>query len=104
MNRLWRWLCGDEPPTEAARHAEVYPHGPACTFANGQSNGEYATVIMEIMGIKDAWKVESDQRRNLEALVALIKHRTYINVLFSLEAEKAIGGVQRFLKDNGAEP
>jgi hypothetical protein len=77
------------------------------TTANGQSDGEYATVILEICGIKEEWSqpepgkwVSSvrEMREALEQLVRLIKTRTVKNVKEHEWAERAIGTVDAFLR------
>jgi hypothetical protein len=65
------------------------------TTANGQSDGEYATVILEICGIKEEWSqpepgkwVSSvrETREVLEQLVRLIKTRTVKNAIGTVDA------------------
>jgi hypothetical protein len=77
------------------------------TTANGQSDGEYATVILEICGIKEEWSqpepgkwVSSvrETREVLEQLVRLIKTRTVKNVRDHDRGERAIGTVDAFLR------
>lgn len=93
-------------------------------IANGQSNGEYGTVILRLCGIDEKWfkadpktrEPVSDEdashgtayewrssvgplRRKIEALSELIKLRQEKNVRDSLEMEKVAGRVDRFLSD-----
>jgi hypothetical protein len=77
------------------------------TTANGQSDGEYATVILRICGVKEEWSqpepgkwVSSvrEMREALEQLVRLIKRRTVKNVNDHERAERAIGTVDTFLR------
>lgn len=81
-------------------------------IAHGQSDPEYATVILKLCGIKEEWKQEgtpprqvwvssvAQLRKNLQELVRLIKVRTAKNVQDHAEARRAIGMVQRFIESH----
>lgn len=80
--------------------------------ANGQSNPEYATVILQICGLEEIWIQvgtpphqewvcsDPERREAIEKLFQLAKDRTVANVRFRDKAARAIGIVQNFLKSD----
>lgn len=78
--------------------------------ANGQSNGEYATVILRICGIEENWTWDEEKKRwgtdrfemrtELEKLMQLAKLRVIKNVKEHMHAEQAVENFGRILDAN----
>jgi uncharacterized protein YPO0396 len=75
-------------------------------IASGQTDAEYATVLLRICGVEERWASDgpavwtssvADVRRQVEYVVSLIKRRTVANVDAHLRVADAPGFAQQFL-------
>ena len=85
----------------------------AANCARGQTNAEYATVLLRICGVKEEWTqpelgvwVSSipEIRKDLEAVIQEIKRRTVENVEWHLRGENAVKSFRRFIEQEKSRP
>lgn len=94
------------------RPPKVPPPDDTYVMARGQSDPEYATVILRLCGVKEEWTQGPDGewvssvaslRGALEMLVRTVKDRTVQNVLARERMKGSKERTERFLNQYGEE-